>query len=51
MAIDQYDVGPEMSHEQPERVAVAHGLEYLPEPQGAHTVKDAVRAQASAIVQ
>ena len=50
MAIDQYHVGPKMSHEQPEGVAVAHGLEYLPEPQRAYTVEDAVRAQASAII-
>jgi len=39
-----------MSHEQPKAVAVAHGFEYLPEPQGAYTVKDAVRAQAAPII-
>jgi len=50
MAVDQHHIGPQMSNEQSEAVAVAHGLQDLAEPQGAHTVKDAVRAQASAII-
>ena len=50
MAIDQDHVGPEMSHEQPEGVAVAHGFQDLAEPQGAYSIKDAVRAQASPII-
>ena len=50
MAIDQYHVGPKMSHEQPKGVAVAHGFQDLAEPQGAYTVKDAVRAQSSPII-
>ena len=50
MAVDQDHIGPEVSHEQAERVAVAHGLQDLAEPQGAYTVKDAVRAQASPII-
>ena len=51
MAIYEYHVGPDMSHEQPMRMAVAHRFQNLPEPQRADTVEDAVRAQASAIIQ
>tara|TARA_B100000482_G_scaffold132356_1_gene96462 strand:- start:155 stop:307 length:153 start_codon:yes stop_codon:yes gene_type:complete len=50
MAIDQNHIRAKVSHEQPKAVAVAHGFQDLAEPQGAHTVKDAVRAQASPII-
>jgi len=50
MAVDQHHIRPEVSHEQAKAVAVAYGFQDLAEPQGAYSIKDAVRAQASPII-